>query len=244
MGVLSSTGKGERGPFAALLLALMTFIGLVPIVDTLGFGGNLVRAGFTVVLIVGLGVARGGMGILGTAILLLVPTLILEWLGPSIPVIGESIEVWRSALSAGYLFYLVAILARTLLFSHEASLDTILGGINVYLVMALAFMTLHRLAESAWPGSYVSGGVPLSDAASHPNGSLETTLLYFSFTTLTTLGYGDIAPARPIAQFLCSAEAVAGQLFVAIFIGGLVALWVGGMKNPPAADAPPDEPPR
>lgn len=244
MGILSSTGKGERGPFAALLLALVTFIALVPIVDVLGFGGEVVRAGFTVVLIVGLGVARERKGILGTALFLLVPTLVLQWLGPYLPGIIGGVDFWRSGLSAGYLFYLVAVLSRTLLNSHAASLDTILGGINVYLVLALAFMSLHALVENTWTGSYVSGGLALSDPASHPFGALDTTLLYFSFTTLTTLGFGDIAPARPIAQFVCSAEAVAGQLFVAIFIGGLVALWVGEMRDPSSGSKPPDELPR
>ena len=89
---------------------------------------------------------------------------------------------------------------------------------------------LEALTERLAPGSYVHGGVALSDPASTLSAELQTTLTYFSFTTLTTLGYGDIAPARPFAQFLCGAEAILGQLYVAIFIGGLVALRIGSRQ--------------
>ena len=102
---------------------------------------------------------------------------------------------------------------------------------NVYLLLGTAFAELHVFVEQLQPGSYLREGLPLSDPASRPHGSLPMTLFYFSFTTLTTLGYGDIAPARPGSQFLCSAEAVIGQLYVAIFIGGLVALRMGARQR-------------
>lgn len=47
-------------------------------------------------------------------------------------------------------------------------------------------------------------------------------MIYFSFVTLTTLGYGDITPAGPVARSLAYTEAIAGQLFIAILIGSLV----------------------
>lgn len=241
MSITPSGLKEERGPFAALLIALVIFLGLVPLVDALGGSQRIVRIGLTSVMIVGLGVAWKDRGVLGAAFLLLVPNLIAQWLASTITGDESLQELLRHALAAGYLFYLVAVLSRILLLHKEACLDSVLGGINVYLVLALAFMELHTLAEHINPGSYVSAGVALSDPASHIHGSLATTMLYFSFTTLTTLGYGDIAPVKPIAQFICSAEAVVGQLFVAILIGGLVALWVGGMRSDSSESQPPKE---
>jgi hypothetical protein len=54
----------------------------------------------------------------------------------------------------------------------------------------------------------------------------ETTLLYFSFATLTTLGYGDIVPTSPISRMLASLEAIAGQLYLAVLVARLVGMHI------------------
>ena len=104
----------------------------------------------------------------------------------------------------------------------------ILGAINVYLLFAIAFMFLHAFVEVGNPGAYLYQGESLSVALKghHEVDSLAF-LLYFSIVTLTTLGYGDIAPAIPAARMLCALEAVIGQLFVAIFIARMVSLHIG-----------------
>jgi voltage-gated potassium channel Kch len=103
----------------------------------------------------------------------------------------------------------------------------ILGGINVYLLFSIVFMFLHAFVEVSNPGSYLYQGESLSAALKgHPEIDALAFLLYFSVVTLTTLGYGDIAPAMPAARMLCSLEAVIGQLFVAVFIARLVALHI------------------
>ena len=84
-------------------------------------------------------------------------------------------------------------------------------------VQALAY----RLAEIMAPGSFIFSGTPA--AQNHMTGF---TTFYFSFITLTTVGYGDIAPATNITRMLASAEAITGTLFVAVFIARLVALYL------------------
>ena len=65
------------------------------------------------------------------------------------------------------------------------------------------------------PGSFVG-----------PDGALDQTeYLYFSYTTMTTLGYGDITPATPLAAILSSLEAVTGLLDVAVMIARLVTMF-------------------
>ena len=230
MGTQRNGHSKEFGPFAALLAVLVFFIALVPLVEEGGVGGTFVRLGFTAVLIVGLGVTRGSRRLLGIAVVLVVANLVVQWLAHLLTGDGADRELLRLGFGASYLAVLIVVLVRSLSRQREASIDTVLGGINVYLLLALAFMELHLLVEQLAPGSYVHGGVALSDSACALKAALPTTLFYFRFTTLTTLGYGDIAPARPVAQFLCSAEAVIGQLYVAIFIGGLVALRIGARQ--------------
>lgn len=221
----------QFGPFAALLAAQVFFIALSPIAAEFNFGRDIVQYGFMAVLIVGLGVARESTRFMATAIVLLAVNMLIQWDGDLISSDRESRTLLRAAFGAAYLGYLIIALIRMLTSQREATLDTVLGGINVYLLLALMFMELHMFVEQLLPGSYLRGGVSLTEVAKGAPEPMLSTLFYFSVTTLTTLGYGDIAPARPIAQFLCSAEAVIGQLFVAIFIGGLVALRVGSAQR-------------
>jgi hypothetical protein len=134
----------------------------------------------------------------------------------------------RLGMSAVFLAYVAILIFAFLLKQERVSADMILGAINVYLVLALAFMFLHTFVEIVRPGSYLYQGESLSAALKgHPEIDALAFLLYFSLVTLTTLGYGDIAPAVPAARMLCSLEAVIGQLFVAVFIARLVSLHIG-----------------
>ena len=58
-------------------------------------------------------------------------------------------------------------------------------------------------------------------------------LIYFSFVTISTLGYGDIAPQTPPARALASTEAITGQLFVAVLIAALVGRFIAETPRPP-----------
>jgi len=194
-------------------------------------GSVFLRLGFTGVLIAGIAVARERK-FLRFTIALLAANLCVLWLAGFVTEDEVGRQLFRHAFGAAYLLYLVVVLCRTLFREGEATLDTVLGGINVYLLLGIAFLQMHLFVERFAPGSYARAGLALSDPESHPYGSLTTTLFYFSFTTLTTLGYGDVAPAKPISEFLAIAEAVIGQLYVAIFIGGLVALRIGALQRP------------
>jgi voltage-gated potassium channel Kch len=134
----------------------------------------------------------------------------------------------RMGMSAVLLTYIAVLISVFLVHQQRVSADMILGAINVYLLFAIAFMFLHAFVEIVKPGAYLYQGESLSAALKgHPEVDALAFLLYFSIVTLTTLGYGDIAPAIPAARMLCSVEAVIGQLFVAVFIARLVSLHIG-----------------
>jgi voltage-gated potassium channel len=73
--------------------------------------------------------------------------------------------------------------------------------------------------ESTLPGSFK--GVSDVDP-----GGVSMELVYFSYITLTTLGYGDISPTQPVAHFLCFAEAIVGQFYIAVLVASLVGVKV------------------
>ncbi len=92
------------------------------------------------------------------------------------------------------------------------------GGICVYLLLGLAWASAYQLIDQLHPGSFhfVSEPTDIDQATSK--------LVYFSFATLTTVGFGDVLPVAPFARSLAIAEAMVGQLFPAILIGALVAM--------------------
>lgn len=87
------------------------------------------------------------------------------------------------------------------------------GAVAVYLLIGLAWANAYKMIEHSVPGSF-SGA--LTDVERF------TSWVYFSFVTLATLGYGDITPVSPVARSLAAAEAITGQLYLAILIARLV----------------------
>jgi hypothetical protein len=92
------------------------------------------------------------------------------------------------------------------------------GGVCAYLLLGLAWASAFQLAEHLHPGSFRFVSEP------EDIDQLASKLVYFSYTTLTTVGFGDVTPLHPFARSLAIAEAIVGQLFPAILIGTLVAM--------------------
>lgn len=92
------------------------------------------------------------------------------------------------------------------------------GGICAYLLIGLVWGSAFEFLERLHPGAFnfISGAADIDQ--------LSAKLTYFSFSTLTTVGFGDVTPVLPFARSLAIAEAIVGQLFPAILIGALVAM--------------------
>ncbi|WP_325684517.1 potassium channel family protein [Rhodopila sp.] len=97
----------------------------------------------------------------------------------------------------------------------------IVGAVVLYLNIALLFTAFYRLIWELWPGSFT--GMPADFGVKKASGDL----MYFSMATLTTVGYGDIAPVHPLARSLANLEGLLGQLYPAIILARVVGLYVG-----------------
>jgi len=95
----------------------------------------------------------------------------------------------------------------------------IVGAIVLYLNIAILFEVFYRLILELSPGAF--------NGISNEYNALKWTgdLMYFSMTTLTTVGYGDIAPMHPIARSLSNIEALLGQLYPAIILARIMTLY-------------------
>jgi voltage-gated potassium channel Kch len=98
------------------------------------------------------------------------------------------------------------------------TLRRIQGAVAVYLLLGLAWTNVYQVIAYVVPGAFRVGEPVSGDA------DMLSLLGYFSFVTLTTVGYGDVAPVHPAARSAAVIEALVGQLFPAILIARLVAM--------------------
>ena len=121
-------------------------------------------------------------------------------------------------LSLIFLGILTAIVMGEIFREGPISVHRVQGAVAVYLLLGLVWGCVYELVEMYRPESFHSLSAPLAHGVPPPD------LVYFSFTTLTTVGYGDVLAVHPIARYLAMLEALTGQLFPVILIARLVAM--------------------
>lgn len=118
----------------------------------------------------------------------------------------------------GFLFFCLWSIAsslRQVLIGPDVDLNRIAGAVCVFFLLGFAWSVLYLIVALTVPDAF--GGMTATSVTDQ-----LSQLTYFSFVTLTTLGYGDVLPLVPVAQSLAYLEAVIGQLYIAILIAGLV----------------------
>ncbi len=120
------------------------------------------------------------------------------------------------------LLFTVVIIVRMVLGMSTVTVQSIFGAVSAYLILGLMFATFYSAMYHFGGNEFFAGG---------RTGNTQT-FQYFSFTTLTTLGYGDYTAAQSSGQAVAVIEALAGQVFLATLVARLVASFRG-----PAAPA-------
>jgi hypothetical protein len=123
-----------------------------------------------------------------------------------------------------FAFVAIALLAR-ILREDKVSMNTIYGAICVYLLIGISWGFLYALTEFLHPGSFVVASISAPEPVALQT-PFNDTLTYFSFATLTTLGYGDITPTAAPARTLAYLEAIVGQFYMAILVARLIGLHI------------------
>lgn len=109
------------------------------------------------------------------------------------------------------------VVAKVVFGGGRVTHHRVMGAVLLYLTIAVMFAAMFRLIGAIAPWAF--SGMTMADSP-----ALASELIYFSFATLTTTGYGDIAPLHPVARSLCNLEAVIGQLYPATLLARLVTL--------------------
>jgi hypothetical protein len=124
-------------------------------------------------------------------------------------------EPWVQGTGLVSLLLLLAIVLGQTLRSGPITFHRIQGAVAAYLLLGVIWAYAYALLALLRPGAF-SGPVSAADG--------PRAWLYFSFVTLTTVGYGDVLPVHPAARSLAMLEAVTGPLYLAILIARLVSL--------------------
>jgi Ion channel len=109
------------------------------------------------------------------------------------------------------------VVARAVFAPGSVNYHRIVGAVLLYLLIGVTFVSLFVFVGLLVPKSYA--GIAVDDS-----NALASSLIYFSFVTLTSTGYGDVLPLHPVARSLCNLESIIGQLYPATLLARLVTL--------------------
>ena len=206
----------------ALLIALLVLFILSPIILTHRFGVVLMNIVGAAVFFSGTYAVRERKRLFAITILLAVVSIGADILLQTTPSDLLVLVAYATVLLLMVVFS-VSILSNVLQ-SGRVTADKIYGAICVYLLVAYAWAFAYAIIESCEPGSFA--GLNTQEHLVRENISRVIQLRYFSFVTLTTVGYGDITPHSPLARTLSMIEAVMGQMYLAILVARLVGLHI------------------
>ncbi|MFZ0660105.1 MAG: potassium channel family protein [Candidatus Binataceae bacterium] len=212
-----------RGRFTVLLAFLLGLVGVVPFFEGHEGALALVRLMLSAVLLAALYVSTRHARDLIIAAAFLIPGLTGRWLSDS--GLNPELQVGAALCTTVFLALVTTGVLRQVLHPGRVTYDTISGAICAYLMIGITFSFVYLAMELQWPGAFtLAGSVTLADLAK-THDELQR-IIYFSFVTLTTLGYGDIVPAIGPARAVSALEAIVGQMYVAILVARLVALHI------------------
>ena len=222
------SGAGQPG---LLLASLVLFIFLHPFAAGQTWVETAMEGVFTLVILASAWAVHGDRRLLLGLCVLGVPGLALHW-ATWLAGLPSWAANTAALLVAAFLLATVFSMVVFLFRARSVTATTLIRAMSAYLLLGIAFApiyrTIQRVSVEAFTvsGALASGGPPAALG--------RTEALYFSFATLTTLGYGDITPMAPMARMVAAVEASMGPMYVAIVIARLVALYVRHSDQRPA----------
>lgn len=210
--------------FLYLLGALLVLLLGTPLAHDLGLGGEpAVRAVlFSLLFLIGVWSLKGGRRFFIAGMTFAAVGIVFNALAINME---STVLRYCSVLALlGFLIVAISFALRQVVFGTEINLNRLVGAICVFLLLGLIWSFTYALLELAIPGSF--------EGFSPGNGpGNDSSWLYFSFVTLTTLGYGDITPVSATARSLAFLQAVAGQFYVAVLVAGLVSAYISDRRG-------------
>src|SRR5438445_2252982 len=210
--------KFRRFSAVGLLIALALLFFFFPFVEEVKGGDLIVSLLLSLVLLSAVLAVSDRRSVLLTALVLAIPAIAGRWINDVRPDLVPPAVF----LIAGLLLvaFVVVNLLRFVLRAPSVDVEVLCASISAYLMLGLIWTMAYWLVASVTPTAF---------AFNTTTGTKETmegfNAFYFSFVTLSTVGYGDITPVSKVARMLAATEAMTGLLYVAVLIARLVGLY-------------------
>ena len=201
------------GRFLFLLVSIILMFTLRPFLEGFVGIGILVDIFATLVLLSGIYAASSSKRILYLALLIAIPTILANWVNNFVE--APSLFLASNIFSGSFFAFMAVVILNYLFREKQITVDVIAGAICAYFLIGLVWASVFSILELMQPGSFE---IPQSlHAESDP-------FTYYSYVTLTTLGYGDITPLTAQARSFSLLEAIIGQLYLATLVARLVSI--------------------
>jgi hypothetical protein len=207
-----------------LLVALGLLFVAFPFVEEVKGGNVIVSVLFSLVLLSAVLAVAERKSILVVAIVLAIPAIGGRWINHLRPdLVPPSLFLSAGLILVGFV---VANLLRFVLRAPSVNVEVLCASIAAYLMLGLMWTIAYWLVDQLTPGGAFSFNTTTGKQSMNGFNAF-----YFSFITLSTVGYGDITPLSRIARWLAAMEAMTGLLYVAVLIARLVALYSTPKSN-------------
>jgi hypothetical protein len=214
MNAINNIWKNDKGFVWMLFIAIVILASTQITNGILWEGKFVVRVGFFLFTLVA--VKSSSLTALGKSIGYTIAAAILLLAIVMIRTETQGLNLLYSIVVTGYMIYIIALVISQIFEDGIITTYKIAGGVAVYILIGHIWATIYLIIYIIRPDSFQYGSEQIQ------NDEALRQLSYFSFVTLTTIGYGDITAISPIARVFIMLEGLLGQLFPAIFIAKLV----------------------
>ncbi len=210
-----------RRRFTALTVVLVFVMFSASTIDRRDIREFIVSLGLSVLLI--FVVWSTGRLLRIVTLALALPTVIGHWVLELSGLV--TLRPFVFGVTTVFLAFLTLVVLITVFRDEAVTADTIVGAVCAYFLIGTTWGVAYALLVTLSPGAFsVSPSLQRAVEWSVPSASLQPLLQYYSFTTLATIGYGDITPLTPEARTISVIEGMTGQLYLAVLIARLVGL--------------------
>ena len=207
--------------FLFLLISILLLLLLSPLLKGFVRIKILLDIFFSMVFIFGVDAIRQDRKHLFIAIALAIPMLLVTWAGRFVETNG--LIFIGDFIGITFFVYMIITILTHIFLQDRINREVIFAAVVVYLLMGVLWAFVYGAVEHIQPNSF---SVTIDTI-----GDQRYLFLYYSFVTLTTLGYGDISPITAVASSMVILEAIIGQLYLVVQIAWLVGLRVSQQRG-------------
>ena len=221
---IADTGKNLlfRHRFAGLFALLFCVLLIPPYFENTTWIESFWRWLFTLMLFWALYTVSGSRRVLMLAVIVLIPTVGSTWLAE--PGQEKYLAYLDNITNILYFGLICAFLGQYILTTQRVTLEVIFAAMCLYMMLAILWAAIYTNLELYYQNAFTFRG-EFAEQAGVLQESIFRNMMYFSFVTLSTLGYGDVLPVHQVSQSWAAMEAMIGQFFIATIIARLVSVY-------------------